>query len=113
MVELFEMWAMVEALGLICLPLTITVCHNLPDRGCAFSKTIGVALLAFCVWPPLMSIPLLPFSQFFVLGIALILLARNLLGFWLTYHTIAKMVRGNISHSIVAERWVGGGVCMS
>src|SRR6266852_2293014 len=103
MVELFEMWAMVEALGLICLPLTITVCHNLPDRGWAFSKTIGVALLAFCVWLPLMSIHLLPFSQFFILGIVLIILACNLLGFWRTYHTIIKMVRRNISYIIVTE----------
>src|SRR5258708_38473203 len=86
-----------------CLSLIISVCHNLQDRGWAFSKTIGVALLAFCVWVPLMSIQLLPFSQFFILGIVLIILACNLLGFWRTYHTIIKMVRRNISYIIVTE----------
>ena len=54
MVELFQMWALVEVLGIICLPLTITVFHNLPDRGWAFSKAIGIAVLAFGVWLPLM-----------------------------------------------------------
>ena len=49
MVELLQMWALVEVLGLLCLPLTITVFHNLPDRGWAFSKAISIALLAFCV----------------------------------------------------------------
>ena len=44
MVELLQMWALVEVLGLLCLPLTITVCHNLPDRGWAFSKALGMAL---------------------------------------------------------------------
>ncbi len=54
MVELFEIWALVEILGLMCLPLTFSVFRNLPDRGWAFSKALGVLLLAFCVWLPLM-----------------------------------------------------------
>ncbi len=69
MVELLQMWALVEVLGLLCLPLTITVFHNLPDRGWAFSKAIGIALLAFCVWLPLMYVQVLPFSQLFIAGV--------------------------------------------
>ena len=66
MVELLQMWALVEVLGLLCLPLTITVFHNLPDRGWSFIKAISIALLAFCVWLPLMTIQVLPFSQLFI-----------------------------------------------
>jgi len=97
------MWALVEVLGLICLPLTFTVCHNLPDRGWAFSKAIGMALLAFCVWLPLMIFHFLPFSQFFIAGILLILLAFNLIGFIRVRKSIITMVRLNLFYVIVTE----------
>lgn len=103
MLELFQMWALVEALGLLCLPLTMTVFHNVPDRGWAFSKAIGVALLAFCVWLPLMVLHFLPFTQLFILGILLIVLAFNLVGYLRMRHTIAKIVRLNIPYIVVTE----------
>ena len=88
MVELIQMWALVELLGFMCLPLTITVFHNLPDRGWAFSKAIGVALLAFCVWLPLMCLHFLPFSPLFITGVLLILAAFNIIGFLRVRHTL-------------------------
>ena len=103
MLELFQMWALVEALGLLCLPLTMTVFHNLPDRGWAFSKAIGVALLAFCVWLPLMTLHFLPFTQLFILGVLLILFAFNLVGYVHMRHTIAKAVRLNIPYIALTE----------
>jgi uncharacterized membrane protein len=103
MVELVQMWALVEVLGLICLPLTMTVCKNLPDRGWAFSKIIGMALLAFCVWLPLMTIQALPFSQFFVLGVLLLILALNIYGFTRTWRTIVETVRAHLTYVIVCE----------
>jgi YYY domain-containing protein len=45
MLELFQMWALIEVLGLLLLPFTMTVFHNLPDRGWAFSKTLGLCLV--------------------------------------------------------------------
>src|SRR5207237_8936127 len=93
MVELIQMWALVEVLGFICLPLTITVFHNLPDRGWAFSKAIGVALLAFCIWLPLMSLHFLPFSPLFITGVLLILVAFNIIGFLRLRHTLFKLIR--------------------
>jgi hypothetical protein len=66
MFELLQMWALVEVLGFICLPLTVTVFHNLPDRGWAFSKALGIALPAFCIWLPLMYFHVLPFSHVFI-----------------------------------------------
>src|SRR5207237_4358552 len=95
MVELIQMWALVEVLGFICMPLTITVFHNLPDRGWAFSKAIGMALLAFCVWLPLMCLQFLPFSQFLIMGVLLIVFAFNLVGFLRVRHTLVQVVRSN------------------
>ncbi|MBO0783883.1 MAG: hypothetical protein J2P37_34180, partial [Ktedonobacteraceae bacterium] len=103
MFELLQMWALVEVLGIICLPLTVTVCHNLPDRGWAFSKVLGVALLAFMVWLPLMLLRFLPFSQLFIFGIALIVLACNVVGAVRTRHTLIKLLRVNAPYIVVSE----------
>lgn len=103
MAELFQMWALVEVLGLMCLPLTITVFHNLPDRGWAFTKAIGMALLAFCVWLPLMTVQVLPFSQVFIASVLLILLAINIIGFLRVRHTLAALIRANVSYIVVCE----------
>ncbi len=103
MLELLQMWALVEALGLLCLPLTMTVFHNLPDRGWAFSKAIGVALLAFCVWFPLMVLHFLPFTQLFIAGIVLMLLALQLIGYVRMSHAIVKFVRLNIPYIMLTE----------
>src|SRR5947209_12546891 len=108
MVELLQMWAMVEVLGFVCLPLTITVFHNLPDRGWAFSKAIGTAVLAFCVWFPLMCLHFLPFSQFFVSGVFLLLLAFNIMGFLRVRQTIAKVMRVNFTYILISETVFAG-----
>src|SRR3989440_624801 len=103
MLELIQMWALVEVLGFICLPLTMTVFHNLPDRGWAFSKAIGMALLAFCVWLPLMCLHFLPFSPFFIPGVLLILVAFNIIGFLRVRHTLLKVVRVNLIYIVACE----------
>src|SRR6185312_6071511 len=90
-------------LGIICLPLTFTVFHNLPDRGWAFNKAIGIALLAFCVWLPLMYVQSLPFSQIFIFGVLLILIALNLIGFLRVWRKLLQFVRSNISYIVVCE----------
>ncbi|MDQ6659979.1 MAG: DUF2298 domain-containing protein, partial [Chloroflexota bacterium] len=103
MIELFQMWAFVEVLGLLSLPLTMTVFHNLPDRGWAFSKAIGIAVLAFCVWLPLMVFQVLPFSQIFIGGVLLIVLAFNIIGFLRIRETIMKVVRINLAYILITE----------
>lgn len=103
MLELLQMWALMEVLGIIFLPLTITVFHNLPDRGWAFSKAIGLAILAFCVWLPLMCVQALPFSQSFILGVLLLLTALNVLGFWRVRKTLLKLLRSHYLYIICAE----------
>ncbi len=103
MIELFQMWLLVEVLGIICLPLTVTVFHNMPDRGWAFTKAIGMALLAFVVWFPLVCLHALPFSQFFIFSALLVILALNVLGFVRVRHQIAKLVRVNIPYIVTTE----------
>ncbi len=103
MFELFQMWALVEILGIICLPLTITVCHNLPDRGWAFSKALGMALLAFAVWLPLMCLHVLPFSQFFILAMLLLIVLGNALAVVRTHQTLVKLFRSQLFYIVAAE----------
>ncbi len=103
MVELLQMWALVEVLGFLCLPLCVTVFHNLPDRGWAFSKAIGVAVLAFAVWLPLMIFHALPFNQPFILGILLLLLASNIVGLVRAHENILKVIRVNFTYIVVCE----------
>src|SRR6266581_1514194 len=103
MFELLQMWALVEVLGFIWLPLTVTVFHNLPDRGWAFSKAIGIALLAFCIWLPLMYFHVLPFSQVFIAGVLLVILAFSLPGFARTRQAILKLVRVNFIYIVASE----------
>jgi len=103
MVELLQMWALVEVLGLLCLPLTITVFHNLPDRGWAFGKAISIALLAFCVWLPLMYVQVLPFSQLFIAGVLFILFAFSMIGFVRVRHALLALIRAHIFYILVCE----------
>jgi YYY domain-containing protein len=103
MVELLQMWALVEVMGLLCLPLTLTVFHNMPDRGWAFSKAIGIALLAFCVWLPLMAFQILPFSQLFIAVVFLVLCAFSIVGFVRVRNTLVELVRAHIFYIIICE----------
>lgn len=103
MLELLQMWACLEVLGLVFLPLTVTVFHNLPDRGWAFSKAIGLAVLVFCVWLPLMLFQMLPYSRLFILGVLLILVALNILGFLRVRKTILKLIRTHYVYIICVE----------
>jgi uncharacterized membrane protein len=103
MLELLQMWALMEVLGFLFLPLTITVFHNLPDRGWAFSKAIGLAVLAFCVWLPLMTLQFLPFSQLFIFGMLLILGALNVLGFLRVRKTLQALVHSNYLYILCVE----------
>lgn len=103
MFELFQMWALVEVLGILCLPLTLIVCHNLPDRGWAFSKTLAVVLFAFCIWFPLMTVRVLPFNRMFIAGVALILLALGCVGLWRQRQAVLRLLQRHLLYIIVTE----------
>src|SRR5579883_659003 len=103
MLELLQMWAIMEVLGMVSFPLTLTVFHNLPDRGWAFSKAVGLSVLAFCVWLPLMVVQVLPFSQLFILGVLLILVALNVPGFLRMRKALLEFVRTHFVYIIAVE----------
>ena len=97
------MWALVEVLGFICLPLTFTVFKNLPDRGWAFTKIVALALLAFCVWLPLMTLQFLPFSQLFIAGVLLLILAFNVIGYARVWKSLLELIRTHFLYIIACE----------
>jgi uncharacterized membrane protein len=97
------MWALVEVLGIICLPLTFTIFKNLPDRGWAFTKIVGIALLAFCVWLPLMTLQFLPFSQLFIAGVLLIILAFNVIGYARIWKSLLQLMRTHLVYIVACE----------
>lgn len=43
-------WLWVELLGIICLPLSFTLFRNLPDKGYAFGKALGILILSYLLW---------------------------------------------------------------
>lgn len=45
-----QWYLLIVFLGLITLPLTVTICRNLPDRGYSVSKILGILLLAYASW---------------------------------------------------------------
>ena len=97
------MWALVEVFGVIFLPLASIIFRNLPDRGWALSKALGMLILSFSVWSLLMYVPLFPFSQIFILGVALILVAIGILLWMRFYRDVLDMVRQNRVYVILAE----------
>ncbi len=103
MLQLLQMWALVEVLGIICLPLTFTIFKNLPDRGWAFTKIVGMALLAFCVWLPLMTLQFLPFSRLFIAGVLLIILAFNVIGYARVWKSLLQVIRTHLVYIIACE----------
>jgi len=43
-------WLIVEILGLVALPLTYRLFKNLPDRGYAFARPLGILLTSYILW---------------------------------------------------------------
>ena len=103
MFELFEMWALVEIIGLIFLPLTTTVFRHMPDRGWAWSKALGLAIVAICIWLPLMVLHFLTFDRLFILGVLLLLFALNLIALTRTYGTIVQILKSNVLYVVTTE----------
>src|SRR5256884_3514566 len=55
-----------------------------------------------------MCLSVLPFSQFFITGIFLLLLAGNIIGFLKVRQTIAKVVRVNVPYILISEAVFAG-----
>ena len=103
MIELLQMWALVEGLGVLCLPLTFILFRNLPDRGWAFSKALGVVILVFPLWILLMSLRFLPYSRLFILTIICVLAICSGLTFLKVYKDIVMLARRHLAYIVLTE----------
>src|SRR5579883_351231 len=54
-------WLAAEVIGLLTLPLAFRLFRRLPDRGYAFTRTLGLAMLIYALWLG-GTLGLLPFS---------------------------------------------------
>ncbi len=110
-------WFFIQMLGLVCLPLTFSVFANLPDRGWALAKSLGVLCFCFLVWFPL-ALPAglssalsglsLPYSQGVILVFLLIFVALN--GFLLRYRwrQIVQFARRQAGYIALSEGLFAG-----
>jgi YYY domain-containing protein len=80
--QIFTWWLVIQCLGVVSLPLTTRFFRILPDRGYAFSKSIGLLLTSYGAWLLAMlgivsfGVPLLVFVAL-VIGIGGILLVAR------------------------------------
>ncbi|HEX6776604.1 MAG TPA: DUF2298 domain-containing protein, partial [Ktedonobacterales bacterium] len=105
-------WFFIQMLGLVSLPLTFSVFANLPDRGWALAKSLGVLCFCFLVWFPLtlpaglssaLSGLALPYSQGVILVFFVIFVALN--GFLLRYRwrQIVSFARRQAGYIVLSE----------
>jgi len=76
---LLSWWGAVELLGIIGLPLTVTVFANLPDRGWSLSRPLSLLLVGWMIWLPLAAFPVLPFNRLWILATTLLFAVGNAL----------------------------------
>ena len=50
MLAVLTWWLIMEILGLAALPLTYRLFKNLPDRGYAFARPLGILLTSYVLW---------------------------------------------------------------
>ena len=77
MSELVSWWLLVEALGVVGLPLTVTVFSRLPDRGWSATKALTLLAFGWLIWFPLTIITALPFSRAWIIGTLLVFALAN------------------------------------
>ncbi|MCU0494706.1 MAG: DUF2298 domain-containing protein, partial [Chloroflexaceae bacterium] len=80
--EIFRWWLVIQALGLLALPLTNFLFRFLPDRGYAFSKAFGLLLTGYGAW----LIAMLGIAPFGAPLLAVVALAVGVAG-WLATRT--------------------------
>ncbi len=66
-------WLIIQTIGLLALPITATLLRTLPDRGYAFSKTLGLLIISYGVW-------LVGSGQNIPVGVPLIIIVALLMG---------------------------------
>ncbi len=70
-------WLLLEALGLLGLPLTVVVLARLPDRGWSLAKPLSLLLAGWLIWLPLTAVSALPYSRLWIAGTLVTFAAGN------------------------------------
>ncbi len=109
-------WFFIQMLGLACVPLAFSVFANLPDRGWALAKALGVLSFGFLVWFPLtlpsilpagLSILALPYSQGTIIAFLLLLLAGNAWLLRYRWRGIVGFARRHPAYILLSEALFG------
>ena len=81
MLDVLFWWLTLLILGLAALPITLSLFRNLPDRGYAFSRPLGLLLFSYLFWL-LGTMRILPNSRTGVFILFFLLVAISLLVLW-------------------------------
>lgn len=90
-------WGTLLVLGVITMPLTYTMFRKFCDFGWVFSKVIGLALTAWLMWL-FASIKIMKFSQVSCIIVCVILLALNILLYFLVYKKKGEKITVGLSN---------------
>ena len=102
MTHLVIWWLAAEILGIAALPFTFKLFKNLPDRGYAFSKAIGILLPLYFVWL-VISADILPNSTGTILAIIALLASGSFFIFRKNREGIYDFLQGNLRIIITVE----------
>lgn len=101
----FYWWLLVEVLGLVSAPLAAAVFRNLPDRGWAFTKPLGLLAFGWLIWLPLSAFPLLPFNSPWIIGTFAVYLLGNvaLLRVRMVREALLRLLRESWGYLLATE----------
>ncbi|HLF78557.1 MAG TPA: DUF2298 domain-containing protein [Dehalococcoidia bacterium] len=100
--QAFAWWVVIELIGLVALPITLTAFANLPGRGYAFAKPLGLLLAGYLFWLAL-SAHVLPNRPGSVAWVLIFIAAVSALLFWRRKDQLIDAVRQNLPFIIVVE----------
>ena len=88
-------WLIVELVGLLALPVAFVLLKNLPDKGYALGKPLGILILGYTLWLAA-TFHILPNTRPFI---ALLLVLLGALGLYLAWRQRGQLI------TFLRERW--------
>lgn len=104
--ELVLWWLAAELAGLAALPLAAALFANLPDRGWALSKPLGILVVGWLIWLPLVVVSALPYSAGWIAGVFVLFGAGNAALLWRhppLRQTLRRLVTRERAHVLASE----------
>src|SRR5512146_97435 len=104
--ELVLWWLAAELVGLAALPLAAVLFANLPDRGWALSKPLGLLVVGWLLWFPLAVVSALPYSAAWIVGVFVLFAVGNAALLWRhppLRQTLRRLVTRERAHLLASE----------